>query len=170
MVADVFFTEPTKRHYLIEISRKARLAHTSVKKYLVDMKDLGMIKEASEKKGKRKFPVYTADLESVAYRKYKRVINILKLAESGLVEHLKNKLMPQSIVLFGSYAQGEDIEESDIDIFLECKKKELDLSKFEKQFNRKIELHFKEKFKEYPPELKNNIINGIVLGGYLEAF
>ena len=30
--AGIFFNEPTKEHYLMEISRKARLAHTSVKK------------------------------------------------------------------------------------------------------------------------------------------
>lgn len=29
-----FFTEPTKSHYLIDISRKINLAHTSVKKEL----------------------------------------------------------------------------------------------------------------------------------------
>jgi len=169
IVADVFFTEPTKQHYLMEISQKAGLAHTSVKKYLERMEKAGIIKETSEKKGKRSFPIYAASLENIEYKRYKRAFNLLKLEESGLIDHLKDKLMPKSIVLFGSYARGEDIEESDIDIFLECKKKELDLSKFEKQISRKIELHFKEKFKEYPAELKNNIINGIILRGYLEA-
>ncbi|VVB81038.1 Nucleotidyltransferase domain protein [uncultured archaeon] len=169
-VADVFFTEPTKQHYLMEISQKAGLAHTSVKKHLERMKETGLIKEASEKKGKRKFPIYTANLENPKYKEYKRALNLLKLEESGLLRYLKDKLMPKSIVLFGSYSRGEDIEDSDIDIFAECKKNELDLSKFEKQVKRKIELHFKEKFKEYPAELKNNIINGIVLSGYLEAF
>jgi predicted nucleotidyltransferase len=169
-VAGIFFTEPTKQHYLMEISQKAGLAHTSVKKYLIDLKNKGVIKETLEKKGKRKFPVYTANLESKAYQKYKRVFNITKLAESELIDYLKDNLMPKTIVLFGSYSRGEDVEESDIDIFLECKKNNLDLSKLEKQFGRKIQLHFKEKFKNYPTELKNNIANGIVLSGYLEAF
>lgn len=169
-VAGIFFTEPTKQHYLMEISQKAGLAHTSVKKYLIDLKNKGVIKETLEKKGKRKFPVYTADLESTAYRKYKRMFNIAKLIESGLIDYLKDNLMPKTTVLFGSYSRGEDVEESDIDIFLECKKNNLDLSKLEKQLGRKIQLHFKEKFKNYPTELKNNIANGIVLSGYLEAF
>ena len=34
-VAGVFFNEPTKDHYLIEISQKANLAHTAVKKNLL---------------------------------------------------------------------------------------------------------------------------------------
>ena len=28
---EIFFLEPTKEHYLIEISRKANIAHTSIK-------------------------------------------------------------------------------------------------------------------------------------------
>lgn len=169
-VANVFFNEPTKQHYLKEISKKANLAHTSVKKHLERMKEKGIIKEASEKKGGRKFPIYTANLADENYKKYKQISNLLKVKESGILSHLKEKLMPRSIVLFGSYARGEDIEESDIDIFVECKKSELDLSKFQKQLARKVQLHFKAQFKEYPAELKNNIINGIVLQGYLEAF
>jgi predicted nucleotidyltransferase len=168
-VADVFFTEPTKQHYLMEIAKKSGLAHTSVKKHLERMKKTGIIKETSEKKGKRSFPIYTANPENMEYKRYKRAFNLLKLEESGLTAYLKDKLMPKSIVLFGSYARGEDIEESDVDIFIEHEKEELDLTKFEKQINRKIQLHFKEKFKEYPAELKNNIINGIILSGYLEA-
>jgi predicted nucleotidyltransferase len=169
-VAGVFFSEPTKTHYLMEIAKKAGIAHTSVRKYLGQMKKEGIIKETSEKKGKRLFPIYTANTENTEYKKNKRISNLLRLEKSGLIDYLKSKLMPKSIVLFGSYTRGEDIEESDIDLFIECKKKELDLSKFEKYLNRKIELHFKEKINKYPPELKNNIINGIVLHGYLEAF
>ena len=78
--------------------------------------------------------------------------------------------MPNDMILFGSYARGEDLENSDIDIFLECKKEEINLSNFENHLNRKIQLHFKDNFKNYPKELKNNIVNGIVLDGYLEAF
>ena len=167
-VANVFFNEPTKLHYLIEISQKAKLAHTSVKKYLEQMKETGIIKETAEKKGKRKFPIYIANIENKEYKKFKRAINLIKI--ENVTSFLKSKLMPKTIVLFGSYARGEDVEESDIDIFIECKKEQVDLSKFEKQLNRKIHLHFKEKFKNYPAELKNNIANGTVLGGYLEVF
>jgi hypothetical protein len=37
---------------------------------------------------------------------------------------LAEKLMPQSIILFGSAAKGEDIEQSDIDLFIESKETE----------------------------------------------
>ena len=79
-------------------------------------------------------------------------------------------MAPKSIVLFGSYQRGEDIENSDIDLFIESKKEKLDINIFEKKLKRKIELHFKEDFTSYPKELKNNIINGIVLSGFLEGY
>ena len=78
--------------------------------------------------------------------------------------------MPKVIILFGSYCRGEDIEESDIDIFIESKKQEINLDRFERALKRKIEIHFNDNFNNYPKELKNNILNGCVLYGYLEAF
>jgi predicted nucleotidyltransferase len=169
-VADVFFDEPTKEHYLIEISRKSKIAHTSVKKHLSTLKKQSIINEHSEKKGKRDFPIYKADIGNKEYKFYKKIHNLTKLKTTGLIDFLKDNLMPGATILFGTYARGEDIEESDIDIFVMCEKEDIDLSNFEKQLNRKIQLHFKEDFKEYPKELKNNIINGIILEGYLEAF
>ena len=45
-----------------------------------------------------------------------------------------------------------------------------DLERFEKSLNRKISLHFSDNFNKLPKELRNNIINGVRLAGYLEAF
>lgn len=73
-------------------------------------------------------------------------------------------------MLFGSYLRGEDIEDSDIDIFVEAKKQNINLSIFEKKLKRKIQILFNEKFNTYSKELKNNITNGIILKGYLEVF
>ncbi|MBU2561364.1 MAG: nucleotidyltransferase domain-containing protein [Nanoarchaeota archaeon] len=169
-MAEVFFNEPTKEHYLIEISRKAKIAHTSVKNHLETLKRQGVIKETAEKKGERDFPLYKADTENKEYTLYKKTDNFIRLKTSGLVGYLKDSLMPSVIIVFGSYARGEDTEDSDIDIFVMCKEEPLRLEKFEKLLNRKIQLHFKKDLKDYPPELKNNIINGTVLDGYLEVF
>ena len=38
------------------------------------------------------------------------------------------------------------------------------------QLNKKIHLLFKESVKEIPKELKNNILNGIILKGYITVF
>ena len=169
-VAAVFFNEPTKDHYLIEISQKANLAHTAVKKHLLELKKLFIITEHHEKKGKRTFPIYKANINDKEYKKQKRIFNLIQLQESKLIPFLKDNLMPKSIVLFGSYQKGDDIEDSDIDLFIECKKENLKLEKFRNSLNRNIQLHFKDHFKKYPEDLKNNIINGFVLEGYLEGY
>lgn len=169
-IASVFFDEPTKEHYLMEISKKTRLAHTSVKNYLKDLKKIGMITERVEKKGKRRFPIYKTNLNSDTYKIHKKTYNLLMLERSGVISFLQDKLMPKCIVVFGSYARGEDTEESDIDLFVECGSEKPEIKRFERRLHRKIELHFRKDFGEYPEELKNNISNGMTLRGYLEVF
>lgn len=168
--AEFFFVNPTKTSYLADISRSIKLAHTSVKKNLDKLVKLGLLIETVEKKGGRIFPIYRANLDNKTFKKYKIIHNISAILDSGLTEHIEEKLMPKSIVLFGSYLRGEDSENSDIDLFVECKKEEINLNSFEKKLGRKIELHFNDKFNSYPKELKNNIINGKVLSGFLEAY
>ena len=148
-IAEIFFNEPTKPHYLIEISKKSKLAHTSTKNYLISLKKENIIKETIEKKGKRNFPIYTANLDNANYKLYKKIYNLNKVLNLGLVDFLRDKFMPKTIILFGSYSRGEDTEDSDIDIFIESKKQDINLQQFENKLKRKIELHFNEKFNNY---------------------
>ena len=168
--AEIFFISPTTPHYLMDISRKARLAHTSVKNNIDELIKQGIITKSIEKKASRKFPLYKANRENRLFKKYKLLYNITYIFESGIIEFIEEKLSPKSIILFGSYQKGEDTETSDIDLFIECKQEKLSLEKFEKILNRKLQLHFNPNFKSYPKELKNNIINGITLFGYLEGY
>ena len=169
-ILEIFFNEPTKQHYLIDISRRIKLAHTSVKSLLDGLVKDGLILRSVEKKGRRKFPLYKANTPEKRFRKNKRIFNIYSLLESGLIEYLEEKLSPKSIIVFGSYEHGDDNEQSDIDIYLECKKEDIKTEKFEKKLRRTIQLHFNENFLTYPVELKNNIINGFVLSGFLEGY
>ncbi len=127
-----------------------------------------IIKQRIENKGTRKFPLYIANTESEIYKYYKKIFNLIELRE--LVQFLRDKLMPAAIILFGSYQRGEDIEESDIDLFVQSKEKKVELGRFRRKLGRNIQLHFQTDFSDYPKELKNNIVNGVVLYGYLEAF
>jgi len=170
IVLEPFFQEPTKQHYLIEISRKIKLAHTSVKKRLKQLTREGLITETVEKKGKRKFPIYSANLNSPEFKEKKKQYNLQKIIDSGLIKYIEEKLTPKSMVLFGSYKRGEDTEDSDIDLFIECNEEKIDLAQYESKLRRSIQLHFNKDFTTYPKELKNNIINGIVLKGFLEAY
>ncbi len=170
LVAQVFFNEPIKKHYLKDISRNINLAHTSVKKHLETLKKEEIIIETTEIRGKRQFPLFQANFQNKKYQENKQIHNLIAIKESRLIDFLKDNLMPKNVILFGSYARGEDVEDSDIDLFIETKRKTMNLSKFEKILNRKIQLHFNEEFKNYSNELKNNIINGIILQGYLKVF
>ena len=170
LVLDLFFISPTKEYTLKEISTLIKLAHTSVKRNLLMLVKQGLIMMQVQKKGNRSFPSYKAKMENPLFKKYKKIANLQHLLESGLVEFLEENIMPKSIVLFGSYSRGEDIESSDIDIFIEGIEEKLNLTFFEKKLKKKIELHYKKDFISYPNELKNNIINGIVLYGFLEGY
>ncbi|MFH1631180.1 MAG: nucleotidyltransferase domain-containing protein [Candidatus Aenigmatarchaeota archaeon] len=170
LVANVFFREPMAMHYLREISKKAGIAHTSVKRELESLKSAGIIEERVDKKGERIFPIFFANIGDGRYLKYKKLSNIINLIESGLLEYLKDEIMPSAIILFGSYLRGEDTEDSDIDLFVSSKKQKITLSKFEKLLGRNIQLHFNDEFDKSTRELKNNILNGMMISGYLEVY
>jgi predicted nucleotidyltransferase len=71
--------------------------------------------------------------------------------------------------LYGSASRGEDIESSDIDLYVQTGDAEVDLTEYEDSLNRNIELHVEDELEKYPKELRNNIANGIVVYGYLEV-
>ena len=169
-VLSVFFLFPTKSHNLMEISRTVGIAHTSVKKNLTVLVKLGFITEIFEKKGRRRFPLYKAKRENMLFQQYKLLYNLISIYDSNLIKHIEEKLSPRAIIVFGSYRRGEDVEDSDIDIYVECREEQLILQTFEKKLGRKIEIHFNENFASYSKELKNNIINGIVVSGFLEGY
>ena len=100
------------------------------------------------------------------------LFNINSLFESGLIDYLINEYSNPVIVLFGSYSKGEDIENSDIDIYIETPKMHrFDLQKFEKILKRKIQIFNHRNIKEVSNlHLSNNIINGITLNNFIEVF
>ena len=70
--------------------------------------------------------------------------------------------------MFGSCAKAAFTEKSDIDIFVEAKGSKLDIGLYEKKLNRKINLLFESNINNLSKELKNNIINGIILYGFVK--
>jgi predicted nucleotidyltransferase len=97
------------------------------------------------------------------------------LNQHSVIEDLiKEYDNPETIVLFGSFAHGEDIEKSDIDILIittnESKGKiNKTLISFEKEINRKISIHVLPNLHKSSEEFKNNTANGITLHGYLKV-
>ncbi len=105
----------------------------------------------------------------------KRVENLKMLYESKLIDFLKNEFTVCTIILFGSYSRGYDVwfkdsdeKNSDIDVaVIGCRKKKIDLTKFEKALKRKINVNFYKTWKIHE-NLKESLFNGIVLHGSVE--
>ena len=160
----LFFDCPMKGFQLREISRLTKLGMPSVSLHVKRLEKWGFLKK--EKGGV--YATYKAS-RSDAFKLYKRSDMLLRLHESGLIEFLADRLVPDAIILFGSASRGEDIERSDIDILIVAKEGEIDTRKYEKSLKRGIHVIFEPQVDKIPNELLNNIINGIVLYGYLKV-
>lgn len=156
-VLQVFFKESLKIHYIKEISRKISLAHTSVKNHIDFLTKEGFIEQDNTGiiKG------YKAKRDTPSFIFYKKIDNLINLRESGLIECLKEHY-PKTIILFGSYDKGEDVDTSDVDIFIDSKKFKVETEKFEKYLNRKLQIIFKE---ETSKSLMLSINQGTILYG-----
>ena len=167
-VLEVFFDDPLPiglGFQLREISRKINLAPKSVKLYLEELERENLIIKKEHRI--HKYPVYYANRDDDYFKFLKRMDTIKSIKESGLLDYLYGKCMPDAIILFGSASKGEDIKGSDIDIYLQSNRKKLDLGKYEKELKRKINIFFERGFDKLSEELKKNIINGDKLKGYL---
>jgi len=170
-VLKVFFDDPLPKgagFQLREICRITDIAPMSVKKYLDELADDGLI--IKEKHRIHKYPVYWANRENERFRFLKKMDMLFAIEDCRLMAYLNDKCMPNAIVLFGSASRGEDLMESDVDLFLVCGETKLNLGKYEKILKRKINIFFCSDFKSLSGELKNNVLNGVVLSGYLKVF
>jgi predicted nucleotidyltransferase len=156
-VIEIFFIEPTKVHFIKEISRKINLAPTSIRLHLKTLIQEGLIKEAKFEP----FNGYMAVRENQEFIFEKKIANLIFIKSSGLIEELKEKYA-KSIIMFGSYDKGEDIETSDIDLFIDAKPFKLNLERAEKDLKRKIHVIFKE---EVSKSLSSTINQGTILFG-----
>ena len=149
-----------------ELSRIIGIGLPSISAHLKELVRLGFI--VREKKGI--YPTFRANREEDLFKLYKKQNIILRIYETGLVDYIYDSCLPDNIILFGSASKGEDIKESDVDLFVGCGEKKLNLEKYEKMINRKINLFFEKDFLKLSKELKNNILNGVLLKGYIKVF
>ena len=161
-----FFIYPTKNLQMREISRNTKISQPSVINHLKAL----MKYELIIKEDKTIYPSYKANRDSKSFRIYKKLDLIIRLEETGIINYINDECLPNCIILFGSASLGEDIESSDIDLFIQSKEVKLNIEKFEKILKRKVNLLFDDKFSRLSDELKNNIINGVKIKGYLKVF
>lgn len=169
-VLELFFEDPLPAgigFQLREISRKINLAPKSVKIYLDELAKEKLI--FIEKHRIHHYPIYYANRDNDYFKFLKKLNTLQAIKESGLLEQINKVCMPDVIILFGSASIGEDTKESDIDLYLQCKKKEIDRRSYEKKLKRHINFFFEPDFDSLSEELKTNIINGVKLAGYLNV-
>jgi predicted nucleotidyltransferase len=163
-VAELIFNRPNSTFHIRGLANETGLSTTAVIRAIEELSKFLIVEKTAITTNIR------ANLESEAYRFYKKIFNLYRLERYLLVQELKDTYRAKAIVLFGSFARGEDVEESDIDILiLTNHKKEIDLTAYEKTLNRSINLHILKSLEKSSFEFKNAIANGIVLHGYLKV-
>src|SRR3989344_1628792 len=162
-IKEYFFQNPTEKLRVRQIERKLNLPLPSIIRYTKELQKEGILKKLEVSK----VNFYSAYRISKEFLIEKKLYNIKILFYSELVSYLIEKYHNPLIIIFGSFSKGEDIESSDIDMYIETQKKEeFDLNKFENILNRKIQIFNYKNINEIKnKELSNNIINGIILNG-----
>lgn len=96
----------------------------------------------------------------------KRAENLKMFYESGLPSLLSEHFSGATIILFGSYAFGEDNKDSDMDIaVIGVKEKSINLEKYEKLLGKPIIIQFYDDFSKIHKNLRESLFNGILIKG-----
>lgn len=163
-ITELVFKSPEKWMHIREMARLLKVSPNSVRNNITKLRKTGIVQE--QKDGI--MVKYRANLEGISYKREKMLHNLRSVYSSGIVDSLYQFYSPKAIVLFGSYSRGDDTSTSDIDIGVQTSDKRVpDLRLFEKKLSRKIQLSLFTK-KEVSKEFFNNIINGIVLKGFIK--
>ncbi|MDD4877700.1 MAG: nucleotidyltransferase domain-containing protein [Candidatus Nanoarchaeia archaeon] len=160
----LFIEEPDSGFSVREIARRLNQNHATILNHMAPFvkRELIVIDKTTL------YPTYRANTSSKDYRLYKKNEIVFQINESGLIEHIKEKALPASIILYGSCAKGDYRKGSDIDIFVEANEAKLDLAKFEKMLGREIHVIFEQKIMNLASPLLNNVLNGIILNGFVK--
>lgn len=109
-VLSFLLNHPSRPYIEKEIAKATKVSKTAVNEALKELaKDKLVLRE---RKGRMSF--YSVDLGDPVIRRLKSIENVSLL--KPLVEQLKK--ISQKIILFGSFAEGTDVEDSDIDLFV----------------------------------------------------
>jgi predicted nucleotidyltransferase len=155
---ELIYENPAKAISVREGARKTGLSKSTVQNKIKFLKKEGILNN----KGAFSNSFYAKFIKTYYY--------LNKIHKSGLIGFLIKHANPSAIILFGSFAKGESVAESDIDLFVEAtKKKDVALIHYERKLKHEIQLFTESDIKKLPDELFNNVVNGIKLYGYFDA-
>ncbi len=161
------FMNTGKKFNAREIAVGLGVSQTAIAKSLPELAKQELVQMAKDKISKRLS--IELNRENPHVIGMKRADNIMQMYESGLAEFLKENFPGSTVIVFGSFSKGEDTYKSDIDIaVIGTKGKPVDLSDFEKKLAKEIRINFYKSFSDIKTELRNNILGGILLSGWIE--
>ena len=164
-VLRAFFERPARGFHMRELSRLVGLTHPALLNHLRALVADSLIVRREE----GLYPTYEGNMSSEMFRLLKGDDTVHRLYATGIVDRIEESVRPDCIVLYGSAARGEDTEESDIDMFVQARARELDLGEYEGPLGKRVHVLFESNVRQLAPELINNIANGRVLRGYLKV-
>lgn len=148
------------------IARILKVSQPAVLKAIPYLQKEGLVNAKQDKDSSRWAIELNRDNKKVIG--LKRADNLKQLYDSGLIQTLYNIFPGATVMLFGSYAHGEDTMQSDIDLaIINSGKRELD-ARFDKILERKIIINYYKSFNSINKPLLSNILNGITLKGTVE--
>lgn len=114
-----------EEYHTRELVRRLKIGLGSASRYLRILENEGLVL----KKEKGKLTIYKANMESPLLKELKIVFTLMEI--DAMIKDLKN--ISSQIILFGSCADGEDEDKSDIDLLI--------LSDKEKEVNKAVDNH-----------------------------
>ena len=129
-VMETFFEDPLERLHEREVMRKSGVSKGSVNRILRELAGLGFL--AREERGRMVF--YGLNLRDSFVRQFKVLYNVWELRD--FIDRIKQ--VSRKIILFGSCSDGTDAKESDIDMLIVTREKDIVMESVS-NFNRKAE-------------------------------
>ncbi|OGP64099.1 MAG: hypothetical protein A3K22_02275 [Deltaproteobacteria bacterium RBG_16_42_7] len=114
-VLSLFMDSPYEKYYLREAARLLNMSPMTVKRSLdFLLKNKLIVKEVSKNR-----ILYSANMQNPAFRHIKISKNLSMLLQKDIIEFIKKKVPGVSaIILYGSYAKGEETRDSDVDMLV----------------------------------------------------
>jgi predicted nucleotidyltransferase len=114
-ILELFLEDPVQEYHEREVIRKTGVSKGSANHILRMLAESDFL--IRKKRGRMVF--YSLDMKEPAVRQFKVLVNIYALKK--LLERMKEHC--RRVILFGSCAQGTDVKESDVDLFILTAKK-----------------------------------------------
>lgn len=145
-----------------EYSRMMKISPPTASIMLKKFEFEGLLKKREDKK----YFLFRANRESPVLTDLSRIYWRQKMQK--ILDYLNSEFHYPTIILFGSLTKLEAKDDSDIDIaILTNIKKIVNLEKYEKMLNRKLQLFAFKSLSKINNDLKNSIINGFLIQGEL---